>query len=119
MASWIITIPKSVTLANYQVEIDQADRLGAVLNYRVPHDPGVKKGDLIWVCYKKRVRGFMKAVGCVHYPHGFTCPFTGIVWPAGWYVQRTGPFIPSSVQYMQSFRGIRRYYGCDEIPEDA
>jgi len=106
---WIITIPKTVSWDTYQQELDAARDWKVVLNYRTRYFPKeMTRGDRCFIVHDGQVRGWMEVVG-LDETKGFTCRTTGIEWPAGKYIQRSGPFHPVSGVEMQGFRGIRKY----------
>jgi hypothetical protein len=108
VTDWIITLPQTVRWEDYEKELESALWGGAHLNYRVPRPVGVEMNDRIFVVWRGRVRGWMRAVGCAHFAEGFRCMDTGANWPAGYYVQRTGAFHKVDGPEMKGFRGIRR-----------
>lgn len=108
MTDWILTIPKTVSWGDYQRELIAAAQ-GAVLNYRVRHWIGVAEGERVFLVWNGRIRGWMKALGVVHWPSGFKCEVTGARWEPGYYLQRTGAFTYEDGGAMRGFRGVRRF----------
>jgi len=108
--SWILTVPKTVSWVDYQRELDAVADGSVVMNYRAAQIPrDMRAGDRCYVVHDGRVRGWMDVVGVVLKSEPWRCTTTGCVWPAGKYVQRSGPWHPVDGPAMQGFRGIRRY----------
>jgi len=105
---WVITVPKTVDWATYALELKAAAE-GALMNFHVRGFPKeMRVGDRMFIVHDGRVRGWMTITGLVERP-GFRCDTTGMEWPRGRYVQRSGRFHPVSGPEMQGFRGVRRY----------
>lgn len=108
MSDWVITIPKHISWETYWEEC-KAAAAGALLNYRLPRAINVKPGERVFVVWNGKVRGWMVAVGVFDRQRGFQCLTTGICWPPGVYLQRTGTFHLVDGPDMRGFQGIRRY----------
>lgn len=109
MADWIITLPQECKWETYQLELD-AVKTGLVeMNYRTPFKPSAKAGDRCFICWRGQVVGWMAVTGVTALPYGFTCTTTGVQWPPGYYITRSGPWHPVDGPDMKGFRGIRRY----------
>jgi hypothetical protein len=92
MRDIIITLPAKIKWEDYQQELNAVRDKSAVLNFRVPSLP--KESGIGAKCYlvhRGQVVGFMLLSGLVEH-QGFTCETSGKYWPAGKYLQRTGPF---------------------------
>ena len=110
MADWIVTVPKTVRWEDYRLEMAAVDDRSQVMNYRLARPPrGVAEGDRCFVVWDGRVRGWMEVVGGHSADQDWRCTTTGTVWPAGTYLQRSGPFHEVDGPEMVGFRGIRRY----------
>ena len=108
--SWVLTVPKTMDWDEYQRELGAVADGSMTLNYRVRYFPkGMASGDRCYVVHDGRVRGWMKIVGMEDYPQDWTCTTTGRVWPAGKYLQRSGPFHPVDGPAMTGFRGVRSF----------
>jgi hypothetical protein len=111
---WIITIPKiRTTWEQYERELEAVADRSQVMNYRIGYRPReMEPGDRCFVVHDGRVRGWMEICGVLRKTEDWRCSTTGVTWPAGWYMQRTGTFhhLPADVQeFYPGFRGIRRY----------
>jgi hypothetical protein len=108
--SWIITIPKTVRWENYQQELNAAQDGRTLLNYRTRYFPKeMRVGDRCYVVWNGQVRGWMEIVGLVDAPTEWQCTTTGARWPAGKYIQRSGPFHGVDGPAMTGFRGVRGF----------
>lgn len=106
---WIITVPKTTPWEEYQQELDAVSDGSCTMNYRVPYKPKeMKAGDRCFVTWNGKVRGWMKITD-IWNSDGFTCTTTGKVWPAGWYVSRSGKFNVTDGPLYPGFRGYRKY----------
>lgn len=110
MADWVITIPQTVKWEDYQRELDAAADCSQTMSYRLPHRVGVDVGDRCFVVWRGLVRGWMCIVNAGNMP-AFKCTTTGVEWPAGFFINRSGPFHPVQGPAMKGFRGIRRFHG--------
>lgn len=109
-SSWVITIPKTVSWDSYQRELDVVKDGSQVMNYRVRGFPnGMKKGDRCYLVHDGAVRGWMAIVGLEEHGSPWRCSTTGQEWPAGKYIQRSGPFHKVDGPKMTGFRGVRKY----------
>jgi len=118
MEDWIITIPKSIPWEKYEEELDAAAKdPDIVLNYRLGYKPNAKPGDRVFVVHDGEIKGFQKVVDVVEEKKGFKCLSTGQNWPAGFYIQRGGPFHEIDPIRMKGFRGIRRMKVNTEAPK--
>ena len=104
----VITIPKKVKWEDYQKELDAVRDGNQMMLYHLPFKPKHNlKGNNCFLCYRGYIVGFMLIIN-VFYSDGFTCSTTGVPWPEGWYVCRTGPlFLLNHPIPMKGFRGIR------------
>ena len=110
MKAWIITIPKKTKWEDYQLELDAALQ-GEILNFRVMNFPRkMEVGDRCYIVWNGKVRGWMEITGMVTADQPWQCTTTGQIWPAGNYIQRSGPFNEIDGPEMTGFRGIRKYY---------
>ena len=102
--NWVVTIPKKISWSDYLRELDSGDDLF----YRVRSFPkDMKVGDRCYITWNGFIRGWMQITGLV-VRDGFTCTTTGIHWPAGKYIVRSGLFNPTVPIKMKGFQGIRR-----------
>jgi len=108
----IITIPKKIEWSDYLKEIDAVRDGSQMMLYHLPFKPKHNlKGCRCFVCWRGHIVGWMRIVN-VFYSDGFACSTTGVRWPEGWYVCRSGewtylqPGIP-----MKGFQGIRYVTG--------
>lgn len=110
MLSWIITIPKTVSWESYQKEIASVADGSQVMNYHTRYFPKeMRVHDRCYIVYDGQVRGYMNIVGLEEHAHTWQCSTTGEVWPAGKYIQRSGPFFEVTGMPMSGFRGIRKF----------
>lgn len=108
--SWVLTVPKTVSWDAYMEEVESVKDGSLVMNYRAGQIPkDMCAGDRCYVVHDGQVRGWMSVVGLVVRDAPWRCTTTGRVWPAGKYVQRSGPYHAVSGVPMPGFRGIRRY----------
>lgn len=111
MKFWAITIPKTIKWEDYQKELDAVADRRSVLNYKTRYFPKeMKRGDVCYVVWNGKVRGWMSIVGMVEYPEGFVCETTGKRWEAGKYIQRSGRFYDweDFGPELKGFRGIKK-----------
>jgi len=110
MSDWVVTLPQKVEWSDYERELEAVRDRSGVLNYRLMLLPlRVNAGDRCFIIWRGRVRGWMEISGVARWPEGFTCQTTGLFWPPGHYLQRSGPFHPVDGPEMRGFRGIRRF----------
>lgn len=108
--NWVITIPKTIVWADYQKELLQVSDGSQSMNYRTRYFPKeMRIGDRCYIVYDGKVRGWMQIVGLLETDKNWTCTTTGLVWPSGKYIQRSGPFHECNGPEMLGFRGIRRF----------
>jgi len=108
---WLITIPKTVSWDDYKRELAAVADGSMVMNYKTRYFPKeMTKGDRCFVLWNGKVRGWMKIVDLRESDTEWTCQTTGARWPAGKYIQRSGPFHEVIGEEMTGFRGIRRYH---------
>lgn len=100
---WAITLSQLISWKDYEKELNSGD----TLNWRV-RGTKAKPGDLLWVCWRGRIRGWMM-ISAVVKTDGFQCTTTGKWWPAGTYIQRKGLFHYVKGPFMKGFRGVRKY----------
>jgi oligoribonuclease (3'-5' exoribonuclease) len=112
--AWILTLPKTISWQDYEKELRTVADGSQVMNYRLPYKPKAQVGERCYVTWQGQVQGWMEITGIEHREHGFTCSTTGINWPAGWYLQRSGFFHAEDGPALPGFRGLRRY--TPEIP---
>jgi hypothetical protein len=111
VTDWVITIPKSISWIEYQLEL-QAAADGAILNYHTRYLPKeMKVDDRCFIVWDGYVRGWMKICGLIDKDKPWVCTTTGINWPPGKYIQRTGKFYHINGPEMLGFRGIRKFNG--------
>lgn len=89
----LITIPKDIPWEEYKKELDAvADGSQEMLFRLSGHPKKVGPGDRCYVCHRGYIIGWMKITGIEDKPLGFTCTTTGIKWPPGTYLKRSGEF---------------------------
>lgn len=109
---WVVTVPKTISWSEYQNEIDSVSDGNLVMNYKTRYFPKeMQKGDRCFVVWNGKVRGWMEIVGLKELSQSWKCRTTGKIWPAGKYIQRSGPFVEVDGPEMIGFRGIRQYNG--------
>lgn len=109
---WVVTIPKTIPWKDYQAELAAVADHSQVMNYRTRFFPkGMVAGDRCYLVHDGRVRGWMGIVGLVDAVLPWRCTTTGKTWPAGKYIQRSGPFHKVDGPDMVGFRGVRKYPG--------
>ena len=109
--NWILTIPKTTSWQDYLREIETVRDGSSVMNYGVRHFPkDMRPGDRCYLVWNGRVRGWMKIVNLHRADNFWQCSTTGIQWPPGNYIQRSGPFHPMDGPEMRGFQGVRRYH---------
>lgn len=107
--NWVITIPKTIYWEDYKLELKAVESGRRNINYRVRYIPKeMKVGDKMFIVHDGKVRGYMKVTAFGEKP-GFTCMSTGIRWPAGNYIERSGKFTYIEPINMVGFRGIRKF----------
>jgi len=110
MKSWLITIPKTVSWSDYKKELATVADGSSVMNYKSRYIPkGMKVGDRCYLVWDGRVRGWMKITGIEDRTKPWTCTTTGNQWPAGKYIQRSGPFHKVDGPEYTGFRGVREF----------
>ena len=103
----VITIPKTVSWADYEKELQVVKDGSHVINFKVPRLPKQANiGDKCYLCYKGNIVGWMKIVGLKS--GGFTCTTTGTYWE-GNFVQRSGKFNKIKPIPMKGFQGFRYF----------
>lgn len=109
MTDWLITVPKTIVWSDYKKELDAVADGSQVMNYRVRYIPkDMVVGDRCFIVYDGRVRGWMEIVGLQTADKAWQCTTTGDFWPAGKYIQRSGPFNEVDGPEMLGFRGVRK-----------
>jgi hypothetical protein len=109
---WVLTIPKTTKWVDYEKELAAVADGSQVMNYRSRYIPKeMSEGDRCYLVHDGKVRGWMNVVGMVDMESPWTCSTTGQQWPAGKYIQRSGPFHRVDGPEMKGFRGIRKYQG--------
>lgn len=106
---WVVTIPQKVEWEVYRQEIAAVADFQAEMMYRVPFKPKALPGDRCYVVWRGKVRGWMSVVNVLSKPDGFKCSTTGMGWPPGHYICRSGPFHEVDGPAMKGFQGIRRF----------
>lgn len=108
--SWVITLPKTISWQDYEKELEYVKSGHNVMNFRVPNIPkNLAKGDKCYLVWNGQIRGYMYIVGTIK-SDGFKCDTTGVIWPKGNYIQRSGNFYYiNNGEKMQGFRGIKKY----------
>ncbi len=108
--NWVITIPKTVKWSDYQKELDTVADGSVVMNYRTRYFPKeMKVGDRCYIVWNGMVRGWMEITGMGTSYKPWVCTTTGVSWPAGKYIERTGEFHPVDGPAMTGFRGVRKF----------
>jgi len=109
----VITLPQKVKWKDYEKELAAVADGSSVMNFRLPGPPRqTAPGARCYVVHNGAVQGHMLIHGVVH-RDGFTCDSTGVTWPEGWYVQRTGQWFPvDRMIQVRGFQGFR--YAPDE-----
>lgn len=112
---WVITIPKTVQWSDYQKELQTVSDGDQVMNYRVRFFPKeMKEGDRCYIVHDGRVKGWMSIVGLAEQSLSWRCSTSGATWPAGKYIQRSGPFYPVDGPSMIGFRGVKKFVSTGE-----
>lgn len=107
---WLITVPKTIDWDDYCKEMRLVEDDSHVMNYRVHYFPQeMQAGDRCFICHEGKVRGWMRIVGMENARTAWKCSTTGRPWPAGKYIQRSGPFHEVDGPKITGFRGIRKY----------
>ncbi len=113
---WLITIPKSVSWSDYEKELAAVRDGTQVMNYKTRYIPKeMKVGDRCFIVWDGRVRGWMEIVGLEDRQKPWTCTTSGQRWPAGKYIQRSGPFHPVDGPAYTGFRGIRKFESAERV----
>lgn len=100
----VITIPKSITWADYQKELAEVEK-GGVINFKVSNFPNTKAGCKCYLCYDGYIRGYMLISGLSE--KEFDCTTTGKRWK-GKFIERSGKFSPlDTLIPMKGFQGFR------------
>lgn len=108
--NWVITIPKTIDWSEYQRELDAVKDGSQVMNYRVRFFPKeMKEKDRCYIVHDGFVKGWMEIVGLYESDNPWVCTTTGAFWPAGRYIQRSGPFHEVAGPAMTGFRGVRKF----------
>jgi hypothetical protein len=80
------------------------------MNYHTRYIPQeMESGDRCFLVHDGRVQGWMQIMGLVDSPIPWTCTTTGRRWPAGKYIQRSGPFHRVEGPAMTGFRGVLKF----------
>ena len=109
MNNWLVTIPQTVPWAVYEKELAAVADGSSTMFYRVHYTPKeMAVGDRMYIVHKGHVRGWM-AITEAKYRGGFTCETTGIHWPAGFYIGRSGEFHKVAPFRYKGFQGVRKY----------
>jgi len=116
----LTTLPSRIDWADYEKELQDVEKKGLVMNFRVPSLPArCSKGDRCYLVHRGEIVGWMMI--CGFQLGAFKCQTTGREWPEGNYVQRSGPFhrLKKKIPY-KGFQGFR-YLDNDleEILRDA
>ncbi len=111
MDDWVITLPKKIEWADYEKELEAVKSGRNCLNYRLPFTPKIELGARCFLCWRGKVRGWMRVTGIDNRLAGFKCQTTGKMWPPGTYIQRSGEFYKVEGPAMKGFQGIRRIKG--------
>lgn len=93
MRDILITLPKTIKWTDYKKELALVENFNNMLNFRVPtlpKDCGV--GARCFLVHDGRILGYMQITGVVS-RDSFECSTLGRHWPAGNYIQRSGPFV--------------------------
>ena len=106
---WIITLPKTIQWSDYEQELQTVRDFSQVMNYRLPFRPKeMTIGDKCFVTWDGKVRGWMLITG-IKETDGYICTTTYKDWPAGTYMERSGPFHSTENTPFPGFRGIRKF----------
>jgi len=103
----IITVPKTISWQDYSKELEAVKDGSHVMNFRLSAMPNVKPGNRCYVVHNGEIKGWMKIVGTKKGP--FKCTTTGVEWPEGNYVERSGVFHYITPIEMKGFQGFRYY----------
>ena len=107
---WVLTIPKTISWSDYERELATVADGSQVMNYSTRYIPqGMSKGDRCYLVHDGQVRGWMEIVGVEDRKDPWVCTTTGRTWPAGKYIQRSGPFHKVEGPEMTGFRGVRKF----------
>jgi hypothetical protein len=119
MTDIIVTWPKTRPLGSYYAELENAKRLGRVINFRIPTRPRATPRRCYMV-YDGAVRCWSSVIEVVYRNAGEVRKVAsdpGVVewgfWPAGWYVVRD-PVYHELADHgipMRGFQGFRYYEG--------
>ncbi len=110
--SIIVTLPSSISWADYEKELRNVANYKHVMNFKVHNFPkGIHKGDKCYVVHNGFVIGWMEIVGFTEEP--FICTTTNKKWD-GKFIQRSGPFhyLNEKIPY-KGFQGFR-YFDLNE-----
>jgi len=109
MTDWVITLPKAIEWSDYEKEFAAVKDWSQVMNYRLARFPkGLQSNDRCFVCYRGKIRGWMRIVSWKLHWYDMVCSTTGAPWPKGFYLHRSGPFTYVDGPEMRGFQGIRR-----------
>jgi len=110
MIDWVLTLPRTVEWEEYQKELTVVKSGVQVMNYRLPYRPKAQAGDRCFLCWRGKVRGWMRVTGVMVINKGgyFSCTTSGAIWGSGHYLQRSGKFYVVDGPVMKGFRGLRR-----------
>ena len=111
MTDWVVTLPQTNEWEDYAKEIEAVKDGKQVMNYRLPFKSKARPNDRCFICWRGKVRGWMRITDTRWYPGGFVCQTSGKLWPRGFYLMRSGPFYALDGPEMKGFRGIRRIEG--------
>ena len=102
-----ITIPRDITWKEYERELAAVADGSQEMLFRLPGRPRkVEVGDRCYVCHRGYIIGWMTITGIEDCPGGFTCTTTGIKWPPGIYLKRSGEF-----HYLKARRPMAGFQG--------
>ena len=103
----VITIPSTISWADYQKELNAVKDYSQVMNFKVSNFPKkTKVGSKCYLCYKGYVIGWMKIVGMEE--KEFTCTTSGKQYK-GKFILRSGPFNKIAPIKMTGFQGFRYF----------
>lgn len=103
----VITWPKKRSLNSYLVELENAERDGCVINFRVPTLPK-GKAERCYVVHDGAIRGYNLIVSIERQENYMVLdPLTGEYWPSGNYIVRWPKWHDIEPIPMKGFQGYR------------
>ena len=109
MNDWIVTLPKHYSWEEYKAELSVVADGSQTMYFRVLHFPKkMTVGDRCFLTWNGYVRGWMLITSLVN-SEQWRCTTTGVIWPAGKYIGRSGAFHPVDGPEFKGFQGVRRF----------